>query len=195
VGSHFRYADAAAVWDEARHTWPAIAGISHARLDREGGLQWPCPTEDHPGTPVLHVGQFALGGRATFRPLAWTATVEGRRADRPYLLNTGRGLFHFNAATMTGRTRNGELRAADWLDLHPDDAVELGLGEGEAVRVQSDHGAFTLRAHLSTDVRPREPYANFQSVAAFVNRALGRGRDSVTGTPEYKVTAVSLHKV
>jgi formate dehydrogenase major subunit len=194
AGSHFRFPDAATVWEEARRTWPAIAGISHARLDREGGIQWPCPSEDHPGTGVLHVDQFVGGARAVFQPLAWIPSDEAVTEDYPFLLNTGRSLFHFNAATMTRRTRNAELRPDDQLDLHPEDASGLGVGEGEAVRVRSRTGAFVLRAHLTDGVQPGEPFATFHAVEAFVNRATGQGRDSVTGTPEYKVTAVSLHK-
>ncbi|MDP1831254.1 MAG: formate dehydrogenase subunit alpha [Geothrix sp.] len=194
AGAQFRFPDAAAVWDEARRTWPAIAGISHARLDREGGIQWPCPTEDHPGTAVLHGETFSGARRAAFRPLAWTPSEEVATEAHPFLLNTGRSLFHFNAATMTRRTRNGDLRPDDRLELHPEDAADLGVGEGDAVRVRSRHGAFTLRAHLTTDVRSGEPFATFHAVEAYVNRATGRGRDATTGTPEYKVTAVSLHK-
>jgi formate dehydrogenase major subunit len=191
AGRYFRHPDAAAVWDEARQVWPAIAGISHARLDREGGLQWPCPAEDHPGTAVLHAGAFA-GGRAAFRPLAWTPSAETPDEAFPFLLNTGRSLFHFNAATMTGRTRNRELRADDQLELHPEDAAELGLSVGDPVLVQSRHGAFTLRVRPTDRVRRGEPFATFHAVAAYVNLATGSGRDTVTGTPEYKVTAVRL---
>jgi formate dehydrogenase major subunit len=195
AGAHFQYPDAAAVWDEARRIWPAIAGISHARLDREGGLQWPCPAEDHPGTPVLHVDGFPGGGRASFQPLAWIPSQEVVDEAFPFLLNTGRGLFHFNAATMTGRTRNRDLCPDDGLELHPCDAAGLDVGEGDPVQVRSRHGTFTLRAQLTERVRPGEPFATFQAVEAFVNRATGPGRDRSTGTPEYKVTAVSLRKV
>jgi len=194
AGAHFRFEDSAAVWDEARRTWSAIAGISHARLDREGGIQWPCPSEDHPGTSVLHKDGFPGGGRAAFRPLTWIPSQEVVDEDYPFLLNTGRGLFHFNAATMTGRTRNRDLHPDDRLELHPMDAAGLEVEEGDAVHVQSRHGAFTLRAQLTEQVQPGEPFATFQAVEAYVNRATGSGRDSTTGTPEYKVTAVSLRK-
>ena len=194
AGAYFRYPDAASVWDEARRTWSAIAGISHARLDREGGIQWPCPSEDHPGTPVLHTVAFEGGGKAAFRPLSWIPSQEAMDEEFPFLLNTGRGLFHFNAATMTGRSRNRDLYPDDRLELHPLDAAGLGVSEGEPVQVRSRHGAFTLRAQLTERVRPGEPFATFQAVAAYVNRATGPGRDGTTGTPEYKVTAVSLRK-
>lgn len=194
AGAHFRYTDAAAVWEEARRTWPAIAGISHERLDQEGGIQWPCPSEEHPGTRVLHMGAFGGGALAPFRPLTYLPSLEAPTKAHPYLLNSGRSLYHFNAATMTRRTRNAELFPDDRLDLHPDDALDLGLGEGDAVRVGSRSGACVLRAHLTHTVQPGEPFATFHAIEAFVNRVTGQGRDSVTGTPEYKVTAVSLQK-
>jgi formate dehydrogenase major subunit len=194
AGAFFRFADAAAVWDEARRTWPAIAGISHARLDREGGIQWPCPAEDHPGTATLHRDAFQGGGRAVFQPLTWSPSQEAVDEDYPFLLNTGRGLFHFNAATMTGRSRNRSLHPDDRLELHPQDAAELGVSEGDPIQVRSRYGGFTLRAQLTERVRPGEPFATFQAVEAYVNRATGPGRDRSTGTPEYKVTAVALRK-
>ena len=114
--------------------------------------------------------------------------------DYPFLLNTGRGLFHFNAATMTGRSRNRSLHPDDRLELHPQDGAELGVSEGDPIQVRSRYGSFTLRAQLTERVRPGEPFATFQAVEAYVNRATGPGRDRSTGTPEYKVTAVALRK-
>jgi formate dehydrogenase major subunit len=195
AGDFFRYDSAASVWDEARRTWPAIAGISHRRLDREGGVQWPCPAEDHPGSGVLHEGSFAGQARAAFRPLGWTPSQETVSEAFPFLLNTGRSLFHFNAATMTRRTRNAELLSDDLLDLHPDDALGLGVSEGDRLEVRSRTGACVLRARLTTMVQPGQPFATFHAIEAFVNRVTGQGRDGVTGTPEYKVTAVSLRKI
>jgi formate dehydrogenase major subunit len=95
---------------------------------------------------------------------------------------------------MTRRTRLRELAAEDLLEIHPADAEGLALTEGDPVRVESRHGAFILRAHPTDRVRPGEPFATFHAAAAFVNRATGLGRDAVTGTPEYKVTAVRLQK-
>ena len=194
AGEHFRFSDAESVWNEVRQVWSDVQGITYARLDREGGLQWPCPDEAHPGTPVLHLEAFPGGGKAAFRILDYTPSAQVATDAHPYLLNTGRSLFHFNAATMTGRTRNGEIRRDDALDLHPADAASLGVADGDAVTVSSRHGSFTLVAQLTDRVKPGEPFATFHSVPAFVNQATGPGRDRQTGTPEYKVTAVSLRK-
>ncbi len=187
----FRYPDAGAVWDEVRRLWPAVAGISYARL-ASGGLLWPCPSEDHPGTEVLHVESFPVGERARLRPLGFRASGEQPSAEFPLVLVTGRQLHHFNAATMTGRTANRRLRADDLVHLHPDDAARLGVGDGEPVRVRSRHGSFDGRARVTDEVRRGELFATFHDVAALVNRATGVGADPVTQTPEYKVTAVRV---
>ena len=194
AGESFRFPDAEAVWNEIRQVWPDVHGITYGRLDREGGIQWPCPEETHPGTTVLHAEAFPGGGRAAFRILDYTPSAQVATDAHPWLLNTGRSLFHFNAATMTGRTRNGNLRPDNGLELHPGDAAGLDVADGDAVTVTSRHGSFTLVAHLTDRVKPGEPFATFHSVAAFVNQATGPGRDQHTGTPEYKVTAVSLRK-
>ncbi len=193
-GEAFTYAGPSEVWEEIRALWPAVGGITYPRLEAEGGLQWPCPTESHPGTAVLHRDSFPVGERAAFRPQAWNPSSEFPTARWPLQLNTGRSLFHFNAATMTDRTRNHLLQPVDRLDVHPLDAREHGLAEGDAVKVESRHGEFTMKVHISDQVRPGELWCTFHAAGIFVNRATGRGRDPVTHTPEYKVTAVAISK-
>lgn len=191
----FSFPDAASVWDEIRKVWPAGQGISYQRLD-SGGIQWPCRSEDDPGCRVLHTTSFPVGPRASFRPLEFRPSAERVTPDFPFLLNTGRSLFHFNAATMTGRTGNRELGADDWIQIHPKDAARLGIQEEDGIQVESAHGQFEGRAWLTEDVREGELFSTFHRVHGWVNRATGRGRDATTQTPEYKVTAVrvSLHQ-
>lgn len=190
----FTYAGPSEVWDEIRGLWSAVAGISYARLE-DGGLQWPCPSEAHPGTAVLHMDAFPVGPRAAFRPQAWNPSSEFPDARWPLQLNTGRSLFHFNAATMTDRTDNALLQPTDRLDVHPDDALAHGLADGDPVKVESRHGTFTMKTHITDLVRPGDLWCTFHSKGIFVNRATGQGRDPVTHTPEYKVTAVTISKV
>ncbi len=193
-GDRFRYRDAAEVWDEVRRLWPAAAGITYSRLDA-GGLQVPCPTEDHPGTAILHATSFPVGPRARFHALDFRPSDERPSPDFPMILITGRQLYHFNAETMTGRTRNRTLRGDHHVRLHPADAERLGVGEGDWIRVRSRHGSFDGRATLTDEVHPGELFASFHDVAALVNRVTGVGRDPTTGTPEYKVTAVRVERL
>lgn len=187
----FAYPGPEAVWDEVRALWPAVAGITYARLEARG-LQWPCPDEAHPGTEVLHGATFPLGPKAILRPLEWTPSAQRRGEGYPFILNTGRSLYHFNAGTMTGRTRNREWEPDDLLELHPQDAAVLHLASGARVRVESRYGAFLAEVRVTERVRPGEPFATFHNPETFLNRATGPGRDSRTHTPEYKRTAVRI---
>jgi formate dehydrogenase major subunit len=118
----FAFTGPEAIWDEVRRVWPAAAGITYARIEHEG-LCWPCPAEDHPGTGILHRDAFPHGVRARLEPIAFAPTPEQVDATFPFLLTTGRTLYQFNAATMTGRTLNVVLRPTDLLEMAADDAA------------------------------------------------------------------------
>lgn len=194
-GDAFAHADASAVWDEIRSVWKGAAGISYERLDREGGLQWPCPSEDHPGTAMLHERTFPLGPRAALRRIVHTPTPEVTDDGFPFLLITGRCLYQFNAGTMTMRTPNVALRPTDTLDIGAADAERLGVRDGERVRLRSRHGATELPVRVSGTVKPGELFATFHDTAVFLNRVTGPVRDNLTDAPEYKVTAVRVEKL
>lgn len=182
------------IWNEIRSVWNAGAGISYARLN-DGGLQWPCPSEHHPGTAILHVDQFSGGPRAFLRRIPWVQTSETASTDFPVLLATGRTLYQFNAGTMTMRTPNVFWRPEDTLDLAPEDARRYGVQEGERVRVVSRHGHTELPVRVTEDLRCGQAFATFHCAQTLVNAVTGSGRDRQTGTPEYKVTAVRIEKL
>lgn len=186
----FAFDSPEAIWEEIRRVWPAGSGITYARLD-SGGIQWPCTSEDDPGTSVLHRGGPKLG-RAALRRVRFEPTSEAVSDEHPLLLTTGRSLMQFNAGTMTGRTPNVELAPEDHLDMAPADARRLGLAEGELVRVESRHGHAVLRLRIRTSQKSGEVFATFHTAAAFVNEVTGPKRDGTTATPEYKVTAVRV---
>lgn len=196
---HFAFLDngasdaaaAEAVWEEIRRVWPVARGITYPRIEA-AGIQWPCPSEDHPGTTVLHADGFPKGPRAAFRALTYRPSAEVPSGDYPFLMNTGRTLYHFNAATMTGRTRNLELQRDDWIQVHPKDAAALGILDDAPVLVETRHGQFPAHAWVTEAVQPGECFSVFHNPEAFVNRATGRGRDNFTETPEYKVTAARI---
>jgi formate dehydrogenase major subunit len=182
------------IWDEVRSLCPDAWGMTYARLDQTG-LQWPCPNETHPGTPVLHAKHFASGQRALLQCVEFRATPEQTTPQYPFLLITGRSLYQFNAGTMTGRTRNTELRPRDLLDISAEDADAVGISDRESVRVVSRYGASVLPVRISADVMRGQMFATFQTPDFLVNLLTGPNRDSVTYTPEYKVTAVRLERV
>jgi formate dehydrogenase major subunit len=190
----FDFAGPREIWDEIRSLWGAGAGISYARL-AEAGLQWPCPAQDHPGTAVLHEKSFAKHRRAVLRSIDWRAPEETVSKKFPILLNTGRTLYQFNAGTMTMRTPNVKLRPTDTIDVSTSDAVKQGLRDAERVRVSSRYGSADLPVRVVGTLRPGEAFATFHTAEAFLNRVTGWECDSITGTPQYKLTAVRIDKV
>jgi formate dehydrogenase major subunit len=177
------------------------AGLSSCRRARRssrldgGGLQWPCPHEEHPGTPILHVDTFALGPQASLHAVEYRGTSEEVTPEYPLTLITGRSLYQFNAGTMTGRTANAALRSTDVLDISPVDADRLGLDDGQVVCVTSRYGTATLPLCVSAALNPGQLFATFQTPGIFLNALTGPSRDHTTGTPEYKVTAVRVESM
>src|SRR5665213_3886643 len=132
-GQELAYTSAEQIWDEVRSLWSEGAGISYARLDKLGGLQWPCVDENDPGTPILHVHEFTHGKTTALRRIEFVPPPELVSAEFPFILSTGRNLYQYNAATQTSRTPNNGLHATDYLQISPTDAARLGLREGEEV--------------------------------------------------------------
>ncbi len=193
-GDFFNFNTPQEIWDEIRTVWKAGRGITYARLEN-GGLQWPCPNEDHPGTTILHTTSFARGAQAPLQRINFAPTDEVTSAEFPFLLTTGRTLYQFNAGTMTMRTPNIELRPGDTLDICAADAANLSLGNGTRVRVRSRYGEAIAPIRISSAMKSGELFATFHTNAVFTNRLTGAGRDSIVHTPEYKVTAVQIEKM
>jgi formate dehydrogenase major subunit len=193
-GEFFAFHSAEQIWEEIRQVWKAGYGITYARLEN-GGLQWPCPTEDHPGTSVLHTESFPGGPRAPLKRIEFTASNERTSDEFPFLLTTGRTLYQFNAGTMTMRTSNVALRSTDTLDVSAEDAARLEVRNGERVRVRSHHGDALISIRISPAVKPGELFATFHTPDVFLNRLTGKGRDDAVHTPEYKVVAVQIEKL
>jgi formate dehydrogenase major subunit len=189
----FNFGGVKEIWDEVRALCEGACGMTYERLDA-GGLQWPCPAEDHPGTAILHGETFASGPRASLQPVEYRHTPESVSPRFPLQLVTGRSLYQFNAGTMTGRTPNNELRPTDTLDVSPGDAELLDIHDGDLVRVVSQYGAATLPARVSGAIQVGQLYATFHRPDLLLNAVTGPHRDAVTGTPEYKVTAVRIER-
>ena len=191
---NWNYAGSSAVWDEIAVLTPSMAGISYERLEH-GGLQWPCPTADHPGTPILHVGKFARGlGR--FTPLTFREPMEAPDEEYPFTLNTGRILQHWHGGTMSRRSEG-----LDWvvpegeIQINDEDGMQLGIETGEMIRVTSRRGVAEGKARL-TDKLPRGMvFMTFHFVEVPANALTGDAVDPVAKIPEYKVSAVRVEKV
>jgi formate dehydrogenase major subunit len=172
---------------------PMFGGISHARLDKEGPLHWPCASADSPGTPRLYQDNFATpDGLAHMAARPYLPPGEQCDAEFPFLLITGRRAEHYNSGSMTRRTDNLRLLTGETIDVEPGDAAVLGLNDGDPVQLGSRHGTAVLRARITDDVAPGQVFAGFHFPGAAVNGLTSPAEDEVTGCPEYKLTAVSL---
>jgi formate dehydrogenase alpha subunit len=197
VGDQFTYAGATQIFDEMAGLTPFLAGMSHARLDREGGLQWPCPSPEHPGTPFLYAESFPLG-KARFVPAVQTReAAELPDPDYPFVLNTGRLLYHWHGGTMTRRVE-GLLALAPRLEVavHPEDARRLGIDTGARVRVISRRGELTGHARVTEAVRSGAVFVPFVKLAdSAANFLTNSAFDPASKIPEYKVCAVRLERM
>jgi formate dehydrogenase major subunit len=191
LGHDMGYETPSDVMDEIAELTPRYAGISHERVGR-GGLQWPV-APDGTDTPILYEDEFSLpGGRASFAALPYKPPGDSADEEFPLILVTGRRLEHYNAGTMTRRTGNLQLMSADWLEVHPDDAAELGLREGETVTVRSRRGQISLPVQITPRIEPGHVFTAFHFPEVRTNLLIGQSSDVNTSCPEYKVVAVAI---
>ncbi|NUP53333.1 MAG: formate dehydrogenase subunit alpha [Catenulispora sp.] len=183
----------AAALDECARTSAHFAGLSHARLDREGAIPWPCPDPGRPGLATLYADGFAtLDGRAHLAAAPYLPPGEQPDDTFPLILITGRRLMHYNTGSMTRRTGNLDLDPTDRLDLHPDDAARHHVRDGRPVAVESRHGRARLIAHVTEQTPPGTVFCAIHFPGSGVNALTSDHADPVTSCPEYKVTAVRL---
>ena len=184
--------NAADVYDEMAALCDKFAGISHARIEAEGGLQWPCPTPDHPGTRYLH-GDGPLRGRAQLMPITFRESYELPCDEYPFSLATGRTLYHYNAATQTRRVDGvTDKQDGNFIELSPNDATRLGLADGKPVRVSSRRGSVEAHVRVTDRVSPGRIWMPFHFAEARANLLTVPAGDVVTGTGEYKVCAARV---
>ncbi len=185
------YAHPSEIMDEVARTTPTFSGVSYARLDELGSIQWPCSDLMPEGTPVMHVGGFVRGlGR--FMITEYIPTEERTGPRFPLLLTTGRILSQYNVGAQTRRTENSRWHEEDLLELHPHDAELRGVREGDWVRLASRAGETTLRARITDRVAPGVVYTTFHHPMTQANVITTDHSDWATNCPEYKVTAVQV---
>jgi formate dehydrogenase major subunit len=195
LGYPMLHRSASDVMDEIAELTPPWRGISHERLGTQG-LQWPVPTVDHPGTPILYGERFATeSGRANLFAVDWEPPGESASARFPFILITGRQLAHYNSGTQTRRTGNVVLQPADLVELHPDDAARLGIADDDRVVVESERGSVETWACVTTRVAPGNVFLSFHFPEVKTNLLTSSHADPLTSCPEYKITAVDVRRV
>ncbi len=194
----FTYSHPSELWDEMARLTPSLAGISYERLDQEGGIQWPCPDQDHPGTRFLYEKDFPRGPRARFVAFDQGPPAQEMPSKRfPLILNTGRVLYHWHGGTITRRASGLMARAPELqVALSPEDGGRFQVRNGEWIRLKSRRGTLEGRVTYSDKMRSGEvfvPFVKLQEHAAnfLTNSAL----DPDSKIPEYKVCAVRIEKI
>ena len=172
---------------------PSYGGISYERLE-SGSLQWPCPTPEHPGTPILHTREFTRG-RGYFIPLEYKPPRELPDDEYPLLLTTGRSLFHWHTGTVSRRVAGLNAFLGEGLvEINPDDARALAITDGETVKISSRRGAITAKARVTEVSPPGVVFMTFHFAESPANVLTNPAADPVAKIPEYKVCAVKIEK-
>jgi formate dehydrogenase major subunit len=194
LGANRGFDTPADVMDEIAEIAPRLfGGVSYARLEGDG-LQWPCPTPDHPGTDSVHVEGF-LRGKGNLVAVDYEPSPEHGVADYPWMLVTGRVLHQYNVGTMTRRTPQQEFEPDDRLEIHPADAEALGADENASIGVTSRWGEIDVPIRITRRVPPGIVFLSFHQPETHTNRVVGPHLDPSSRCPQYKATAVRLRAV
>ena len=194
LGYPMDYQHASEIMDEIASLVPTFTGVSFKKLDELGSVQWPCNDEAPLGTPTMHVGTF-VRGKGRFLLTEYVPTPERTSSRYPLVLTTGRILSQYNVGAQTRRTQNSLWHSEDRLEIHPHDAENRGVNEGDWVGIKSRAGETVLRATLTERVQPGVVYTTFHFPESGANVITTDTSDWATNCPEYKVTAVQVTKV
>ncbi|GLK73276.1 formate dehydrogenase subunit alpha [Ancylobacter dichloromethanicus] len=191
IGLDWNYTHPSQVMDEIAALTPSFAGVSFQKLDEMGSVQWPCNDANPEGMPIMHINGFARG-KGKFVVTEYVPTDERSGPRFPLLLTTGRILSHYNVGAQTRRTENVAWHPEDVLEIHPHDAEQRGVRDGDWVRIDSRAGSTTLRAQITDRVAPGVVYTTFHHPTTQANVVTTDFSDWATNCPEFKVTAVQI---
>ncbi len=194
MGYPCAYESAKEIMEEISAVTPSFGGINYERLEKES-LQWPCRSLTDPGTPIMHVGSFARG-KGLFKAIPYKQAQELPDEEYPYLMSTGRMLYHYNTRVMTGRTEGiNQIANHSYIEINAVDAQALGIQEGDKVEVHSRRGKIETYAAVGNRVFPQEVFMTFHFPDGNVNEITNAVFDDIATIPEYKVCAVAIKPV
>lgn len=192
-GYPMNYGNPEEIFEEIRKVTPQYAGITYSRLE-SGGIQWPCPDANHPGTPILHKGKI-VRGKGLFVPVDYTPPPEVPDRDYPFILSTGRDYYHYHAGSMTRKVRLlNEMCPESLVEINPSDADKLGIGEGDRVRIASRRGDFVSKVKITDKVSSGVVFAKFHFAEAPVNLLTNTVLDPESKIPDLKFSTVRVEK-
>ena len=194
LGLDWDYGHPSQIMAEIARLTPTFHGVTYEKLDRLGSIQWPCNEQAPAGTPTMHIDEF-VRGKGFFALTEYVPTDERASRKFPLLLTTGRILSQYNVGAQTRRTDNSTWHSEDVLEIHPQDAEERGINDGDWVGIQSRVGDTVLHAQVTDRVNPGVIYTTFHHPISGANVITTDNSDWATDCPEYKVTAVQVSKV
>ncbi len=193
MGYAMSYKDSETIFNELARLTPSYAGISYERIEEEG-LHWPCPTKEHPGTPILHTEQFTRG-KGMFHAIDWIAPAESTDEQYPMFLTTGRLLYQYHTGTMTMKTPGlNEKAPVSFVEITNQDAEKHGVSDGDTVSISSRRGEIKAMIKVSPMAVSGTVFIPFHFAQAAANKLTNAKLDPISGIPEFKVCAVKLSK-
>lgn len=193
LGYEKTYKHPSEIMVEIASVTPSYAGIDYDRLENEG-IQWPCPTKDHPGTKYLHKGTFARG-KGLFKGIEHKDPAEQSDEEYPFILTTGRVLYHYHTGTMTRKVKGlNEKVPENYIEINPEAAAKLGISDGEMLHVTSRRGSINVKAKISNRVKGNVVFVPFHFAEAAANALTNGVLDPGCKTPELKVCAIAISK-
>ncbi len=191
LGYPMSYTHPEEIMNEIARLTPTFSGVTYARIEELGSIQWPCNDKAPEGTPIMHIGGF-VRGKGNFVITEYVPTDERTTAKFPLILTTGRILSQYNVGAQTRRTENNVWHAEDKLEIHPFDAEHRGIRDGDLVTIASRAGDIALHAKISERIQPGVVYTTFHHAVSGANVVTTEFSDWATNCPEYKVTAVEV---
>jgi predicted molibdopterin-dependent oxidoreductase YjgC len=193
----FDYTCPEEIFEEIRRTVPQYGGISYERLKRAGGIQWPCPSEDHPGTDTMFVERFATpDGLGRFQAVDYEEPLEITDQEYPYVFTNGRLIFHYHSGTMSRRTRRLRQEVpGGFVEINTQDAREKGIGDGDQVKLESRRGEIQVTARVTDDTRKGVLFMPWHFGESAPNLLTGPCAGPPSKMPEFKFCAVKMEVV
>ena len=193
----FPFKSAEEIFTEIASLTPSYHGMNYERLNKPEALHWPCPTEEHPGTPILHIGKCSHpDGMGIFAPIEWKPPAEVTDAEYPYIFTTGRCIWHWHTGSMTRRSETLDAEVpTGWIEINPEDAKALGIQDKEMVRVTSRRGTIDAPAKVTEDIKKGVMFMPFHFAECAANVLTNNALDPIAKIPEFKACSVKVEKI
>ncbi|MDO8840691.1 molybdopterin oxidoreductase family protein, partial [Methanocalculus sp.] len=185
------------VFNEIAKVTPSYGGMNYARISKPEALHWPCPTTEHAGTPILHIGKFSHpDGLGIFSPIEFKYPAEVPDAEYPYIFTTGRNLFHWHTGGMTRRSESLDAEEkTGWIEINGNDAKTLGIMDGEMVLAKTRRGEIKVPARVTKDIMPGVMFMPFHFAECAANVLTNNALDPIAKIPEFKACAIKIEKI